>query len=128
MNKSKYFDFFIVFNCLLAEGICPEGWHIPSVEEFFDALAPLSVKKKVHFFDEGKEWDEEIFVFNSKYSSLMGFKSGEEYWTKDQIHCCDDPDEFAHTFVVEGKEITNRSNLYGKLKTAKLQIRCMKDR
>ena len=58
----------------------------------------------------------------------MGFKSGEEYWTKDQIHCRDDPDEFAHTFVVEGKEITNRSNLYGKLKTAKLQIRCMKDR
>ena len=38
MNKSKYFDFLIVFNCLLAEGICPEGWHIPSVEEFFDDM------------------------------------------------------------------------------------------
>ena len=55
MNKSKDFDFLIFFNCLLTEGICPEGWHIPSVEEFFDALAPLSIKKKVHFFDEGDE-------------------------------------------------------------------------
>ncbi len=89
----------------VVQGLCPSGWRIPSRRDLSKTFC-------------GNEYCPETD------EDLLFLEEGERYWTKDQVDCCDGPDERAYGFGM--KKFITRKDRYS-VKAEKLRIRCVRD-
>ena len=114
-------------------GACPEGWHIPTVDEWQKLVSyvnrksngkPAKVMKSTYIWDKGGTNDSKFNAVPAGYrfqsGNFMGLGKTTRFWTSNPVN----PVE-AYAWELRGD--ANSPNLIGEYKSNEISVRCVAD-